>query len=261
VVVLLALALAGCGKVELYSNLEEPEANEMLALLYDSGINAEKGPLNNDGLVSLYVAQGDLPEATWTLSQAGYPKQKFARMGDLFAKDGLISSPMEERVRFLFGLSQELSSTLSMIDGVTAARVHVVLPSSEGVRGPVKPSSAAVFIKHQRNVDLDPLIPKIKLLVTNSIEGLVYENVTLILFPADPPKKDQAAPPMQTVAGVELAAASISQFWLILGSLCGLLLLAILGNGYFYYRLRRISTATVPAGAAQDGGLEGGAGR
>ncbi|MCE4861265.1 EscJ/YscJ/HrcJ family type III secretion inner membrane ring protein, partial [Campylobacter jejuni] len=79
---------------------------------------------------------------------------------------------LEERARYIYALSQELTNTLSQMDGVLAARVHVVLPERGGVGENTTPSTAAVFIKHQAGYNLDALQPQIRKLVTHAIPGL-----------------------------------------------------------------------------------------
>ena len=179
---LLCTALAGC-KVGVYSNLDEQEANKMMAALTAQAVVASKERVGDSGW-QLQVEEGDLPRALDVLRDAGLPNDRFVSMGDMFQKQGLVSTPAEERMRYIYALSQELSRTLNQIDGVVAARVHVVVPANDPLSEKVRPSSAAVFIKHQPDVDLRLLAPMVKDLVAHSIEGLAHEQVSLSLFPA-----------------------------------------------------------------------------
>ena len=232
VLVLLALIvplLAGCGKVELYSSLSEQEANEILAALSRHGIACTK-VAHKEGLVAISVPSDSAARAIDILHSVGLPHEKFARMGDIFRKEGLISSPLEERVRFLYGLQQEVAGTIAKIDGVIAARVNLVVPEEPRGITPPKPSSAAVFLKVRPDINLEPLIPQIKLLVTNSIEGLNYDKVMVLLFPATPEPRPADGPPLKTLFGIRIDAGSADTLWLLIGSLGGLLALALMGN-------------------------------
>jgi type III secretion protein J len=113
--------------VELLTDIPEGEANEVLSALADAGIVARKQD-GKEGMVSLAVDQRQIGKAISLLHSEGLPRERFAKMGEVFRKEGLISSPLEERARYLWALSQELSATVSQIDGVLKARVHVVLP-------------------------------------------------------------------------------------------------------------------------------------
>lgn len=124
----LVLALGGC-KVELYTGISQKEGNEMLALLRSEGVSADK-QADKDGTVRLLVEESDIAEAVEVLKRKGYPRENFSTLKDVFPKDGLISSPIEERARLNYAKAQEISHTLSEIDGVLVARVHVVLPRS-----------------------------------------------------------------------------------------------------------------------------------
>ena len=87
-------------------------------------------------------------------------------------------------MRYIYAVSQELSKTLRSIDGVVNARVHVVIPSNDPLSDHIRPSSAAVFIKHRPDTDLRLLVPAVKELVAHSIEGLGADQVSLSLFEA-----------------------------------------------------------------------------
>lgn len=178
----LLLALAGC-KVALHTGLQEQEANEMLAVLLTHSLSAAKEH-SGERDWQVLVEESDLGAAVELLREQGLPRSRYVSMGDMFQKQGLVSTPAEERMRYLHALSQELSFTLAQIDGVVAARVHVVVPMNDPLSDKVRPSSAAVFIKHRPEVDLRLLVPMVKDMVAHSIEGLAHEQVSLSLFAA-----------------------------------------------------------------------------
>jgi type III secretion protein J len=181
---LLGCSLVGCGgNVELLRDLSETEANEVMAALIEAGLSAEKLP-GKEGTVSLSIEKSQFSRAISILNAEGLPHEKYAKMGDVFRKEGMISSPLEERARYLWALSQELSATISQIDGVIKARVHVVLPERSNGAEPALPSSAAVFVKHKPGFVYDDVIPQVKRLVSNSIPGLSQEKVTVIVLPS-----------------------------------------------------------------------------
>lgn len=181
-ILVLSIWLAACGaRVELLTGVSESEANEALAALLEAGIKAGKLP-GKEGMVSLDVEQSQVARAVGIMRAEGLPRERYAKMGEIFRKEGLISSPLEERARYLWALSQELSATVSQIDGVIKARVHVVLPEHSTGGDPALPSSAAVFIKHKASSNLDDSVPQIKRLVSNSIPGLTSDKVSVILL-------------------------------------------------------------------------------
>jgi len=101
----------------------------------------------------------------------------------------MISSPSEERIRFMDALAQDISRTISMIDGVVDARVHVVLPENDPFARNAMPSSAAVAIRARWDADLSDLVPSVKALVKNAIEGLSHDKIQVTIFRDAPPKK------------------------------------------------------------------------
>jgi type III secretion protein J len=186
-IVCLLFSLVGCDSEVLYSDLSEQEVNEMVALLYNAGMKANKRFLG-DNKFSLTVPQEEFARAVEMLRANGYPKKKFKSLGEVFQREGFVSSPLEERARLNYAQSQELTKTIESIDGVIMARVHLALPKKDPLSDAITPSSASVFIKYRPGADLSEREAQIKALVVNSVEGLPYDNITVALFAAEPPK-------------------------------------------------------------------------
>lgn len=182
---LAALALAACSGQELYRDVGEREANEMISVLMRAGIESSKSA-GDKGTFTVHVAQADFPQAVDILRQNGLPRENFESLGTVFEKEGFTSSSLAERARLVFGISQELSHTISEFDGVIEARVHLALPEADALTGVANPPSASVFVKYREGMDLPSQTAAIKALVTNSIEGLDYDKVSVAMTEAKP---------------------------------------------------------------------------
>ena len=185
----LALLLAGCEKeATLFSGLAESQANAALAARLESGIAATKAP-GDEGTWNVMIGEKDFAEAATLCERRGLPRRTFNGVGVVFKKTGMVSSPSEERIRFMDAIAQDLSQTISMIDGVVDARVHVVLPENDPFAKNTLPSSAAVALRSRWDADLTEAIPQVKSLVKNAIEGLAYEKISVTVFKDPPPRK------------------------------------------------------------------------
>lgn len=176
--------LTGCESQVLFSDLTETEANEIVAVLYSANLAADKVMDSKSSSYKVFTDKPSFSEAVSILQARGLPRERFESVGDVFKKDGFVSSPLEERARLNYAFSQELSRTIANIDGVIMARVHLAVPKKAYLSEDVKPSSASVFVKHRADVDLAMSVGKIKSLVVTGLENLPYENVTVGLFPA-----------------------------------------------------------------------------
>lgn len=242
--VLIVLVLGGCQE-ELYTGLTEREANEMLALLMRYGIDASK-TTDKDG-VTLTVEETRLVDAVNLLRTNGFPREAFVTIGDVFQKQGLVSSPAEDRIRLVYALSQEMNETLSQIDGVLSARVHLVMPTTNPNGTVTSSSSAAVFLRYQDTYDIQQLVSQIKTLVANSIEDLAYDRVSVALFPVEvevPPDPDPAPEYIQLLE-FDVSPASYEALRLTLAGL-GLLVVLLVGSNIAVFWLARRRT-TLPA--------------
>lgn len=186
VCLLVAGAMAGCSGQELYRNIDEREANEMVAVLMRAGIDSSKAP-GDKGTFTVRVQQNDFARSVDLLRQNGLPREHYESLGSVFKKEGFTSSSLAERARLVFGISQELSHTISQFDGVVDARVHLALPDNDPLTGAADPPSASVFVKYREGFDLPSQAAAIKALVTNSVEGLDYDKVSIAMTEATSP--------------------------------------------------------------------------
>ena len=199
---LAALLLSAC-KAELYTNLDQRQANEIAATLLQHGIPAQRVAVKG-GQYTVVVDNERFAESIAILKEAGLPSRSSRPWGRSSKEDGLVP-PMQERAQMIFALSQELSRTVSEIDGVLSARVHLVLPENDPLRQQLVPSSASVFIRHRSNTPVGNLVPQVKMLVANGIAGVSYDKVSVVLVPVDMQKANQ---------GLDLEMVSFFGLWL-----------------------------------------------
>jgi len=231
--------LTACGsKIELLAEVSESEANDVLAVLLNAGLDASKKP-GKEGMVSLDVNQSDVAKAIDVMRAEGLPRERFVKMGEVFRKEGMISSPLEERVRYIWALSQELSATVSQVDGVIKARVHVVLPERGSAGDPALPSSAAVFIKHKAGYNLEDVQAQIKRLISNSIPGLSAEKVSVVLLPAMSKAQAEEIENNVKLSQAAMAAARKSNVSMrpeILWTIVGIFLVLVFGLAFYLWK-------------------------
>src|SRR5512139_1354635 len=93
----LALALlAGCGDEEILHGLAEPQANEVLVALYDSGIDATKRRDGGaEGSWAVAVAASDAARAQRALAERSLPRAPPVGFANVFAKASMVPTPTE----------------------------------------------------------------------------------------------------------------------------------------------------------------------
>src|SRR5215475_2620110 len=133
----LALALTGCMSHEVASGLGEQDAQEIVVVLKENGLNAtvvrsattdrSAGP---SWTVTVRGGSQNTVLAWRVLEESGLPRQKVKGLEEVFSSTGMIPTASEEKARLLMALSGELSRTLRSVQGVVDARVQVVLPDN-----------------------------------------------------------------------------------------------------------------------------------
>lgn len=209
----------------------------MMAALLDEGIECEKEDGDEENTWRLLVAVDNFSRSVNVLTEMGYPTDQRQSMSDMFQRTTLVSSPTETRIRYVYALSEELAETISHIDGVVDARVHVVLPNNDPFSEHVRPSSASVYIKHRNDIDMTASRAQIKELVAKSIEGLDVKNVEVFLDEVQRlqlPEQKQGE--FSRVLGITLQSGSVNRFWRLFGCLLAVALINLALLLWFTFR-------------------------
>ena len=239
--------LAGCQEI-LYTNLEEQEANEIVSILRSHAITAYK-TIEKEG-AQVTVDKDDFSRSVKILNAQGYPRHKFSTFEQLFPQGGLVSTPGEERMRYTYALSQELAATISLIEGVVTARVHIVMPPANDTDSKIKATGAAsVFVKHESYTDPSVLTPQIKNLVANSIGHVPYDKIALFLTASQRYENDYNTH-YETLGGIFVRARDVSTVYGIIIVIAGVFVGLLGALGFVLWRQKRFSVASSAASFA-----------
>jgi type III secretion protein J len=233
---LICLVLAACSEESLFAGLDPTEATEIVALLQARGIEAAR-VTNKDGTVDLAVPSERLAESVAALKQAGYPRHQYKSIQDMFPADGMLTTPFEQRARMTFALNEEIANTLSRLNGVTEARVHVV-PAEEDLRGIVRRKPVATaMIRYRSDVDPTNLEVNVRTVLSRAVAGLEYSDVSIVM------ERDPLQPAEPVVDGRSLqldAADAPEDGWVRTATAIALLMAGLVALAFPHLR-RRLS--------------------
>ncbi|KPH04391.1 EscJ/YscJ/HrcJ family type III secretion inner membrane ring protein (plasmid) [Rhizobium acidisoli] len=213
----LCLFLAACSQ-DVLTGLDQRDALDAQVLLERAGISvtmkSEKG-----GTYAIAADSADHARAIELLAGAGLPRQSFGNVAELFPGNGFLVTPYEQKARMSYAIEQQLAETLSGLDGVATARVHVVLPEENG-RGLIKEKArAAAVLQYRPGANLNEIDMKSRSVLVNSIRDLSYEDVSVVVSPwseVGAPAAPAAAPapvtPAPAAAPFSMVQSALSAF-------------------------------------------------
>lgn len=214
-----AFALSACSssKENLLRDMNERDANEIIATLFVNQIDSQKMADAKGKTFTVTVHKRDLAKAIAILHANGLPRANRPSLNDIFKPSGFAPTPFEERVRFIYGVSQELERTIAYMQGVLTVRVHIVVPEKVSRRQEANPSSASVFVNYDSKTQFAIQVPAIRKMVAESLEGLKEENIEVLAVPVDVNLAQIKGNAVANVAGVELNSSSVSVITVLAG--------------------------------------------
>lgn len=158
----------------LFNRLDPAQAREVAAALDDMNVAYE---LDHEG-TTILVPRDQRDRLRISMSPDLYAQGiGFA----LFENGGLVASDFERRAQWQIALEEELRRTITSLDSVDQARVHLVIPEEGLFIRERKDPSASVFLRLSPLTSLsDTQVRGILSLVAGSVERLRPENVTIV---------------------------------------------------------------------------------
>ncbi|GLQ99604.1 hypothetical protein GCM10007863_40240 [Dyella mobilis] len=197
--------LAGCS-TSLRDNLQETQAEDIVALLQQEGVAATKQRAN-DGTWSVVLKDGEQSNAEQILHLYDMPRQQHQSLTDIFPGTGLLPSDLEEHARYQYALGQELASTIERIDGVLSANVQVALPPKDPKQVDPPKATASAFVRYRSDQRVDLMKSQIRTLIARGITGVTADDVSVFTLPVYPPPRSQSARVVSGWFGVRYVAA------------------------------------------------------
>lgn len=159
----------------LYNNLDPQDAGAVLAKLKEQNIDYQ---LVNEGKTIL-VPGKDVYQLR--LDMAGQIDFKGIVGFESFNETRFGETDTDKRVRFLVALQGELTRTVEELDEVEKAKVHIALPQPSLFLREQKEPTASVLLRLKPYARLKPeQVKSIMAFVSNSVEGLKTQNVTIM---------------------------------------------------------------------------------
>jgi flagellar M-ring protein FliF len=158
----------------LYSDLAPETAAGVVDELESRGIPYE---LSDSGRV-VWVPRQDVAATRLDMSALGLPDSTDG--WSILDDQGITSSEFDQRVGYQRAMEGELAATISVIDGVMGANVHLVIPEQDLFVGDEIQASASVLLQTGGSTGVSPTqVQAIVNLVASSVEGLAADQVTV----------------------------------------------------------------------------------
>ncbi len=156
----------------LYTGMDAAEVSDVLEELESLGV-----PYQLDGS-SVMVQRADLFDTRARLAGAGIAGSPSAPGYELLDAQGLSVSDFKQQVDLKRAIEGEWARTISALDGVRSAQVHIVIPEDELFREATEPAKASVLVDPVRPLSSSE-VQAIVVLISGGVDGLEAADVTV----------------------------------------------------------------------------------
>ncbi len=161
----------------LYSSLNNLDSSEVIEILEYNAIKFKVDAKTG----ALLVTADDIHNARLKLAEVGLPHSGSVGFELLDKEQPLGSSQFMESTRYRRGLEGELARTITSMNAVRSARVHLAIPKASVFVRDAREPRASVFIELYPGRAMDPRqVKAITNLIASSITELSLKNVTIV---------------------------------------------------------------------------------
>lgn len=172
----LVFRMGGEEKSLLFADVDMQEAGEITQRLDQADIPYE---LRGDGS-AIYVARSRVLEARMMLSADGLPSRGSIGYEIFDEPDALGQTQFQQNINRLRALEGELARTIASLDGISSARVHLVLPERQLFQRESEQPSASIVLGLRRDALTPGQVRAIRNLVASATPGLTSNRVTIL---------------------------------------------------------------------------------
>ncbi len=161
----------------LYSGLTDRDNVEVIEALNQAGIEYQQAASSG----AILVAAADLNRARLALASAGLPRSAGGGFEMIREEQGIGVSQFVESARYQHALETELSRTISQLQPVRSARVHLAMPKRSAFVRSRQEASASVLVALYPGRRLETgQVDAIVHLVSSSIPDLLASRVSVV---------------------------------------------------------------------------------
>lgn len=126
------------------------------------------------------VPDQDIDKIRIMLSQEGLPQKGLVGWEQFDQKD-FTRTEFEQEIQKMRAIQGELARTISSIEGINSARVHIVVPKTSLFVREEKQPTASIYLKSKRGFEPDKKqIKGIQHMVSHAVEGLKPNQISII---------------------------------------------------------------------------------
>jgi len=161
----------------LFSGMQPKESSEVVAILQQSNIDYKLDPTTG----ALLVPASEVQALRMKLAAEGLPHSSTQGMEMLDGDQGFGTSQFVERARYQRAMEEELSRSISQLNNVESARVHLATPKQSVFVRDRKAPTASVIINLYAGRNIDPgQVTAITHMVASSVPNMSNADVTVV---------------------------------------------------------------------------------
>lgn len=159
-----------------FSDLNAEDASAITSYLQENNIDYELA----DNGATISVPSDQVHQIRLDLASEGLPGQGTVGM-ELFDSTNLGMTDFVQQVNYQRALEGELARTITSLNNVRSARVHIVIPQPTLYSDEEQPTTASVVIELESGQSINKeQVQAISHLVSSAVEGLSPDNLTIV---------------------------------------------------------------------------------
>ena len=183
--------LSGCAQEIIAHQQEERDANHILVLLREAGLEPrkEQDTASRELRFNVLVPPGEAGQALGILESHNLPKTARADTERMFSEGGMIPTTEQERAKRVVGVEGDIVNALRELPRVVSVQAAVSIPEIDPLRDineeAPKPKASVIVVYRPNSTNAPPLTPEdVQKFVQAKLPELRSAGVSVLLIPS-----------------------------------------------------------------------------